>query len=69
MTRHACGLWLGLLVALSAVGVAQSVPEWQDPRVFGVNKEEPHATLTPFPTEAAALGRAPSRFVMSLNGV
>ena len=47
MTRHACGLWLGLLVALSAVGVAQSVPEWQDPRVFGVNKEEPHATLTP----------------------
>ena len=45
-------------------------PEWEDPRVFAVGKEPPHATLTPYPGEAAALraGPRPSAFVRSLDG-
>lgn len=54
-------------------------PEWEDPRVFGVNREPAHATLVPYPDEAAArrgaLAYAPgaptaegSPFVRSLNG-
>lgn len=44
--------------------------EWQDPGVFDVNKERPHATLMPFEDEAAALSkkRRESVFYKSLNG-
>lgn len=54
-------------------------PFWEDARVFGVNKEAPHATFTPYPNERAALHSAlgntqeeqsvqGSPFVRSLNG-
>src|SRR5512138_2078491 len=71
MTLRACVLILAACSALHLdLAAQQNVPEWQDPRVFGVNKEAPHATLTPFPSEAAALARAqrPSSFTLSLNG-
>ena len=56
------------------------LPEWEDPRVFGVNREPAHATFVPYPDEAAAqrgaLAFAPgatrvegSPFVRSLNGM
>ncbi len=72
MNRRAfilCGVVLLALVA--GLSFAQNIPEWQDPRVFGLNKEAPHATFTPFPSETAALARAqqPSSFTMSLNGI
>jgi beta-galactosidase len=46
-------------------------PEWEDPRVFGINKEPGHATLLPYESEAAALasdGRG-TAFVRSLDGL
>ncbi|HJQ27541.1 MAG TPA: glycoside hydrolase family 2 TIM barrel-domain containing protein [Blastocatellia bacterium] len=45
-------------------------PDWENPRVFGINKELPHATLVPYPNERAALAAdtAGSPFVRSLNG-
>jgi beta-galactosidase len=48
-----------------------SVPDWENPRVFGINREAPHATMTPFPSEAAAQHGAQqaSPFVQSLNGL
>lgn len=60
-----------LPLLLSIVAVAQTsadVPEWQDPRVFGVNKEPAHATFTPYPDEASALKGGASPYVQSLNG-
>lgn len=54
-------------------------PDWENPRVFNINKEPAHATFVPYPDEATARrgvmafapGAAPapgSPFVMSLNG-
>ncbi len=55
------------------------IPDWENPRVFNINKEPAHATFVPYPDEATARrgvmafapGAAPapgSPFVMSLNG-
>ena len=60
------------LLALSAAFAQQSAipPELENPRITGVNKEAAHATLTPFPAEAAALrgGAGDAVFTKSLNG-
>src|SRR6201991_4115299 len=45
-------------------------PDWENPRVFAINREPAHATLTPYADERAALdadSRA-STFVRSLDG-
>jgi beta-galactosidase len=49
---------------------AQQAPDWENPRVFGINKEMAHATLTPYPNERAAQNAEAqaSPFVQSLNG-
>ena len=49
---------------------AQQISDWENPRVFGINKELPHATLTPFPSQRAARAAdtAASPYVQSLNG-
>ena len=49
---------------------AQLVPEWENPAVVHMNTEPPHATLYPYPDEAAALEFDPlaSPWVRSLNG-
>ncbi len=67
-----------LLLACSSVQ-AQDVPDWENPRVFGINREPMHATFVPYPDEATArrgalmyeprAAPAPgSPFVVSLNG-
>lgn len=58
---------LGLL---SAVGTAQQVPDWENPDIFAINKEAPHATLFPFATRDAALrnDKRTSPYYQSLNG-
>jgi len=55
---------------LFAQANSQQVPDWENPRVFGINKEPPHATLTPYPDERAAMatGAQASPFMRSLNG-
>ena len=44
--------------------------DWEDPLVVGINKRPPHAALTPYPDEAAALaaGEGEPSLVRSLNG-
>ncbi len=61
---------VGLTVRFVRPTSAQQVPDWENPRVFGINKELPHATLTPYPSERAAqnAGAQASPFVQSLNG-
>lgn len=45
-------------------------PYWENPTVFGVNKEPPHATVIPCatPEQAMRYTREASPFVVSLNG-
>ncbi|ABF43484.1 beta-galactosidase [Candidatus Koribacter versatilis Ellin345] len=59
-----------LFALLGVLGFAQT-PDWENPRVFGINREAPRATFTPFPDEASALKRReqPSVFMQSLNGM
>ncbi|MEM1543809.1 MAG: glycoside hydrolase family 2 TIM barrel-domain containing protein [Candidatus Bathyarchaeia archaeon] len=47
------------------------VPDWENPRVTGINKEPAHATLMPYPDEGIALKcvREKSPWFMSLNGI
>ncbi|HKP13141.1 MAG TPA: glycoside hydrolase family 2 TIM barrel-domain containing protein [Blastocatellia bacterium] len=59
-----------LMLRFSSPAAAQQVPDWENPRVFGINKELPHATFAPYPSERGALaaGAQASPFVRSLNG-
>ncbi len=68
-------LALLLVLAVSAIGQAPPADgprgdEWENPLVFSVNAEKPHATFVPFPDERSALaGEAKkSPFYQSLNG-
>jgi beta-galactosidase len=68
-------LRFALIVLLSTFALGQmnstpdaAMPEWQNPRVFGVNKEAPHATFTPYADAASALNGGASTFEQSLNG-
>jgi beta-galactosidase len=49
---------------------AQQVPDWENPAVFAVNKEPPHATLFPYENRGLALAGDPARsaYFRSLNG-
>ncbi len=49
---------------------ATKVPEWEDPAVFNIGKEEPYATFVPFPDvdSALRLKRQESPYYLSLNG-
>lgn len=56
-----------LTVLLSASSlIAQDLPDWQNPGVFGINKEEAHSTLFPYPSEASAMRQKPSESSMYL---
>ncbi len=65
----------GVILVLSAIGaglpiVAQEIPDWENPAVFAVNKEPPHATLFPYENRGLALAGDPagSVYFRSLNG-
>jgi beta-galactosidase len=57
-------------LVLGAALAAADAPEWENELVFGVNKEEPHATLLPYAEAWQALAgtRAASPYFLSLNG-
>ena len=63
---------IGLVVLAAATAGSQgvSLPDWENPQVVGINRQEPHATLTPYPDRLSALTRDPVRtpFLRSLNG-
>lgn len=66
--------FVAVLVATCLGGaVAQDscrVHDWENPKVFNINKEEPHATFVPFPDleQFIRLERMESPLVQSLNG-
>ncbi len=61
---------LCLLVSIAAVCPAADVPEWENPQIFGINVERPHATLMLYPDAARALQgkHEASPYYQSLNG-
>jgi beta-galactosidase len=66
-------LLLPLALIASTGFIAQSqpsaTPDWENPHVFGINKEPARATFTPFPDESTALrGEHGSPWVQSLDG-
>ncbi len=44
-----------LLSCCAGVTMAQNIPNWENPEVFAVNKEETRATSIPYPDENMAL--------------
>ena len=77
MTRFSSGSTprssvLGALtvLVLSAAAPGSEVPDWENPEVFGRDKEPAHCTLVPFPDEATALAGTleASPFARVLNG-
>jgi beta-galactosidase len=59
-----------VLLPLARAAPGSSVPDWENPEVFGRNKEPAHCTLMPYPDEATALvgTREASPFFRSLDG-
>ncbi len=64
-------LCYALLFAFTGLDAAWSqLLDWENPAVFGINKEAPHVTCAPFTDAAAAIAndRMHSPWVQSLNG-
>ena len=58
------------LILFAASTKAQIVNDWENPAVFGINKEAPRAAFIPNANEASALenNRTQSAYVLDLNG-
>ncbi|MDZ7339041.1 MAG: DUF4981 domain-containing protein [candidate division KSB1 bacterium] len=64
-------MWLAsALISVRGNGDAMGDAEWENPRIFGINKEPPHCTITPFADvrQAFSYSRSASPLVQSLNG-
>jgi beta-galactosidase len=57
-----------LTLNVAAQTAVPSAPDWENPHVFGINKEPARASYTPYANESAALGADPSSLTESLNG-
>jgi beta-galactosidase len=74
MARSKCPLIVAVAAAAAPLipepALPQDVPDWENPAVFAVGKEPPHATLFPFETRELALRRdeGGSAFYRLLNG-
>ena len=62
---------LALLLLGGSPAAAENQPDWQNPKVIGINKEPPRATFGVFDSVDAALSseRDESKFYRSLNGI
>ncbi len=66
-----------LCISLIVLGMSSfawtqdSIPDWENPKMFNQNKEEPHATFIPYPGEKEALKLRfqDSPYYHSLNGM
>lgn len=70
LSRHVKILVFLAAAALLFAGVGEDPPDWENPLVFGVNKEPPRATSLPYPDVPSALagGRERTPWVKLLNG-
>src|SRR6266568_8429006 len=56
-------------IELAAQSASSAPPDWENPRVFGINKEPGRAAFTPFPDESSAMREEQSStLAQSLNG-
>src|ERR1017187_6652914 len=56
-------------INLSAQSGSLAAPDWENPRVFGINKEPARASFTPFPDESSAMSEDRGlELVESLDG-
>jgi len=69
-TRSLLAFGVPTFLALSPAAAGGEVLDWENPEVFGRNKEPAHSTLMPYPDEATALTgtREASPFFRLLNG-
>lgn len=67
--RLTLALLMGLL-CISGTALAQSNPDWENPAVFGINKENPRATFLPYESiDKAIQNQADSSpYYLNLNG-
>ncbi|MGD9931976.1 MAG: glycoside hydrolase family 2 TIM barrel-domain containing protein [Mangrovibacterium sp.] len=58
------------ILQLAVSGISQPGNDWENPAVFGINKEAPRMAFIPYPDEKAALenDRSKSDYVLDLNG-
>lgn len=58
------------ILSISCIAIAQT-PEWENPEIFGINKEPPRATAIPYDSEQSAIAndREQSPYFLSLNGL
>jgi len=65
-----CFLITPLLLISQAYAQPGQPPDWENPRLTGINNEPPHATFIPYADEASALKNNPadSPYYLSLNG-
>jgi len=63
-------LAVGSVILVSSMTQADADHDWENPAVFGINKEAPHCTLMPYESQSKAvrLDRTASRWHQSLNG-
>ncbi len=63
-------LLFGALIMTQTDSFANSSPDWENPAVFGINKQAPHSTLMPYTSDKKAekLDRTASTYYQSLNG-
>jgi beta-galactosidase len=58
-----------LATMLAAQSTNTTARDWENPRVYGINKEPARASYTPFPDEASATSEGhSSSLIESLNG-
>ena len=63
-------IFLILLLGTTMLFAESKTPEWENPEIFAINKEAPHATIVPFQSKDAALtadAQKSDRY-LSLNG-
>ena len=63
-------MWFLGVITISLSLSVSATPDWENPAVFGINKEAPHCTLMPYAsvTKAVKLDRTASKWHRSLNG-
>lgn len=60
-----------LIIANVCIGQVMENHNWEDPKVFNINREEPRATFFPFEDSTLAIKNIPSssKYYKSLNGI
>ncbi|SMO77163.1 beta-galactosidase [Saccharicrinis carchari] len=69
--QHLSYLFIGLISAIVSCGLqAQAIKDWENPKVFEINKEAPYAYFIPYENQRDAWDgiSEKSEFLLSLNG-